>query len=258
MKKTLSLANGIALLVTIIINYLSNTGVFGGNTMKAISDKYANYFTPAGYAFSIWGLIYLGLLGFVIYTWRAINKTNPQVNIVSKISWWFVISCMANCLWVVSWLNDLIGISLIIMAVLLFSLLKIIINTRMELDFHPFKKYLFIFWPFAIYAGWVSVAVIANAAAWLTKINWNGWGISAINWAIIMISVAGLINVFMVFKRNLREYALAGIWGLIAVASANTGEVSSIPVTCYIVAAVIFISILINGYKNKKASFERM
>jgi len=258
MKKTLSLVNGLALLITIVINYLSNAGVFGGNTMETISDKYQNYFTPAGYAFSIWGLIYLGLLGFVIYTWRAIYKTNPEEDIVTRIGWWFVISCIANSLWVITWLNDLTGLSLIIMAVLLFSLLKIIVNTRMELDFHPFKKYLFIFWPFAIYTGWVTVAIIANAAAWLTKINWSGWGISEINWTIIMIIVAGLINVFMVFKRNLREYAAAGIWGLMAVASANSQEVSSIATTCYVVAALIFICILINGYRNKKASFKSM
>jgi hypothetical protein len=61
MKKTLALANGIALIITIFVNYLSNTGALNGNTMKVVSDKYFNYFTPAGFAFSIWGLIYVGL-----------------------------------------------------------------------------------------------------------------------------------------------------------------------------------------------------
>ena len=54
--------------LTLVINYLSNTGIFNGNTVKIVSDKYHNYFTPADYAFSIWGLIYLDLIVFVFYT----------------------------------------------------------------------------------------------------------------------------------------------------------------------------------------------
>ena len=79
-KKTLQIANGIALVSTIVINYLSNTGAFNGKTIADFSDKYHNYFTPAGYAFSIWGLIYLGLLAFVIYTGRGLFKKVNNTN----------------------------------------------------------------------------------------------------------------------------------------------------------------------------------
>ena len=209
MKKILQIANGIAIVATIVINYLSNTGIFNGNSVENVSDKYHNYFTPAGYAFSIWGLIYLGLLGFVFYTGSSLFKKNLEHNnldndVLLKIGWRFVISCIGNCLWINAWLYGYIGITVILMFIVLFSLLMIIINTRMELDFHPVKKYLFIFWPFAIYAGWISVALIADIAAWLTKINWSGWGISQIIWTIIVIIIAGLLNVAMVWKRNLR------------------------------------------------------
>jgi hypothetical protein len=256
MKKILQIANGFALIITIVINYLSNTGIFNGNTMKTISDKYHNYFTPAGYAFSIWGLIYLGMSGFVFYTGKSLFKESDddtsEKNVVLKIGWWFVISCSANSLWVVFWLYDFTGLSVILMIVLLFSLLKIIVNTRMELDFHPFKKYLFIYWPFAIYSGWITVALIANVAAWLTKINWNGWGISTISWTVIMIVIACVINVLMVLKRNLREYGLVGIWALIAIAVANKNEAQSLDYVCYAAAAIILVSILVSGLKNRK------
>jgi hypothetical protein len=256
MKKTLQTANGIALIITVVISYLSNTGVFNGNTMKTISDKYHNYFTPAGYAFSIWGVIYLGLFGFVFYTGRSLFKKSDsntsENNVVIKIGWWFVLSCIANSLWVVFWLYDFIGISVILMVLLLFSLLKIIINTRMELDFHPLKKYIFIFWPFAIYSGWITVALIADIAAWLTKINWNGWGISSISWTIIMIVLAAVINLLMIFKRNLREYALVSIWALIAIAVSNQNDVPRILYVCYTAAAIILAGIVIHSLKNRK------
>lgn len=259
MKKTLQIANGIALVSTIVVNYLSNTGVFNGNTMKTISDKYHNYFTPAGYAFSIWGLIYLGLLGFVFYTGRSLFKKNTDSDnldndVVLKIGWWFVVSCVGNSFWVIAWLYGYIGITVILMLIVLFSLLKIIINTRMELDFHPVKKYLFIFWPFAIYTGWISVALIADIAAWLTKINWSGWGISQIAWAIVLIIVAGVLNIFITWNRNMREYSLVGVWALIAIAVANWDDEKSIVYVALIVTIIIFISMAIHGYKNRKTN----
>lgn len=260
MKKRLAIANCIALIITIVINYLSNTGLLNGNTMKIVSNKYFNYFTPAGYAFSIWGLIYLGLLGFVFYSWRSLLKEREEDSILLKIGWWFVISCCANSLWVIAWLYDYTGLSVVIMAILLISLLKIIVRTNMELDAHPLKKYLFVFWPFALYSGWISVAIIANIAAFLTKIHWDGWGISSVTWTIIMIFVAGLINIFMIRKRNLREYGVVGIWAIMAIAVSNhhVNGSTAVVYTCYIVAAILLAFIAVSGLKNRHNTPEKM
>ena len=252
MKKTLSIANGIAIVVTIIMNYLSNTGVFNNKTMADVSGSYQNYFTPAGYAFAIWGIIYLGLMGFVIYSGRGLFKKTEDEWPVLEIGWWFVISCIANSFWIVAWLYDYIGLSVIIMIILLGCLIKIILNTRMELDDLPLKKFAFVFWPFCIYAGWISVALIADIAAYLTKIKWNGFGISQISWAIIMIIIAGVLNIFITWKRNMREFALVGVWALVAIAVANKNGEQSIVYSAEIVAALIFISISIHAYKNRK------
>lgn len=257
MKKTLQIANGIALIVTIIINYLSNTGIFNGNTMATISASYQNHFTPAGYAFSIWGLIYIGLLAFVIYQGRSLFKNIPEEdNSMLQIGWWFVVSCIANCLWIIAWLYDYIGLSVVIMLVLLMALIKIIINTRMELEDAPFKKIAFVWWPFCLYSGWITVALIADIAAWLTKIHWDGFGISEITWTMIMIVVAGAVNLLMTWKRNMREYALVGAWALIAIAVANGEATPSIVKTAIGVAALLLISSSIHAYKNRKTLFK--
>lgn len=260
MKKTLPVANALAFIVMVGINYLSNTGIFHGNTMETISDRYFNAFTPAGYAFSIWGLIYLGLAGFVGYTGRHLFSGKEPEPQLLQIGWWFVLSCLANALWVVLWLFDHTGMSVLLMLFLLFCLLKIIFNTRMELDPHPFKKYLFIFWPFAIYTGWITVALIANVAAWLTKISWSVWGLSETAWTLIMICSAGLIHLAMITRRNLREAGAAGIWGLIAVAVSNNANDGSTAVVyaCYAVAAIILLFILISAARNRQRSFDKM
>lgn len=253
MKRTLQIANGIALIVTVAINYLSNTGMFNGNTMASVSARYQNYFTPAGYAFSIWGLIYLSLLGFVIYQGRSLFKKTAKDEVVLKVGWWFVVSCAANSLWVIAFLYGYLWLSVLIMLVLLFSLLKIVVNNNMERENAPLKTFAFVWWPFCLYSGWITVALIANMAAWLTKIDWNGFGVSEISWAIVMIVVAGIINLFMTWNRNMREFALVGVWALVAVAVANWGDVQSIVQISIIVAAVLFISSGIHAYKNRKS-----
>ena len=250
MKKTLAIGNSIALFITIAINYLSNTGLMNGNTMATISGRYANYFTPAGYAFSIWGLIYLGLLGFVIYGWRTISDNNNQV--LSKVGWWFVVSCIANSLWVVVWLYDQIGLSVLLMTLLFISLLKIVQNVGiLSYQATDSKTLLYVHWPFSIYFGWVSVAFIADVAAYLTKLTWSGWEINGATWTVIMLCVAGLVNVLVVHTKKMYAFGLVGIWAVLAIAVANLPVNSIIVYTCYGVAAVVLAFIVLNILRRK-------
>lgn len=251
MQKRLSVANIFALIVTIVLNYLSNTGIFNGNTMSTVSAAYQNLFTPAGYAFSIWGLIYLGLAAFVIYHAVVSFKSNQENNVVLKVGWWFVISCIANCAWIFAWLYDYTGLSVIIMIMLLFSLMMIVMKTRMELDDLPIKQIAFVWWPFSLYAGWITVALIANIAAWLTKINWDGFGLSSITWTIIMIIIAGIIYLLMTWQRNMREYALVGVWGLLAIAVANWTTEPSIVQSSIIISVILFVSSTVHAIRNR-------
>ncbi|MDQ8003451.1 MAG: hypothetical protein REI64_01550 [Pedobacter sp.] len=251
MKKIFPIVNGVALVSTVFVNYLSNSGAFNGNTMKTVSDRYFNLFTPAGYAFSIWGLIYLGLFSFAIYTGRSLfNKQEPHP-VVDKIGWWFLISCLCNSFWVAAWLYNYTLLSVGLMAMILISLLKIILNLHISLVEENIKDYLFISIPFTLYVGWISVAIIANIAAYLTKIQWDGFGLSTSNWAMIMIVIAGLVNVYMVTQRNMRAYGLVGIWALLAIASNQSADAKAIVYTCYGVSVVILLSILMNFAKPK-------
>lgn len=255
MTKTLQTANILALIITIIMNYLSNTGVFNNSTMATVSARYQNYFTPAGYAFSIWGVIYLSLAAFVIYQSKGVFGSGQTPAVVSRIGWSFVFSCVANCLWILAWLYDYTGLSVLIMSFLLISLIRIVIDTRMELDLITLKKLAFESWPFAMYLGWISVALIANTAAYLTKINWNGFGASATTWTVIMITAAAAINLILIWKRNLRESAVVGVWGIIAVAVANWNGDKLIVYVAIAGAVIILINSAIHGFQNRGNHF---
>lgn len=255
MKKTLQILNLIAVVFTIAMGYASNTGIFNGNTMADVSAKHQNLFTPSGYAFSIWGLIYLGLLGFAIYYSCSLFSTRKKEDLViQQVGWWFIISCIANSLWVVAWPYDYTLLSVILMVILLFSLLKIVINTQMELYDAPLKKFLFLWWPFCFYSGWVAVALIANVAAYLTKIGWNAFGLSETVSAVVMILIAGIVNVFMIWNRNMREFALVGVWSLIAIAVSNKDSHSVVLWSAVFTAIGVFINIAVHGYQNRKSN----
>lgn len=257
MKRTLQIANGIALVSTIIINYVSNTGLLNGKTIGDVSNGLTTLFTPAGYAFAIWGFIYLLLIGFIFYQGKSLFSSNTSSDaVVLKIGWWFVISCIANSAWVFLWIYGYTGISCLFILLLLFSLMQIIFRCRLELDLEPFTKMLFIAWPFVFYAGWVTVASIANISAYLFKIGWDGFGLAADTWAIIMIVVAVVVNIWAIKSRNLREFAVVGAWALIAIGVRNQETAENVANIAYIGAVTLLVACAIDSFiKFRKSGF---
>lgn len=254
MKKLLQILNGIAFVSVIFINYLSNTGAMDGKTIGGVSDNIKSLFTPAGYAFSIWGIIYLLLLGFVIYQGRSLFVKVKNDDFVSKIGFWFIVSCIANSAWVFCWIYGYTGLSCICIFILLISLLKIVVNNKMELFDASKSTIVFLWWPFVIYSGWVTVASIANVSSYLVKIDWNGFGISAEVWTIIMIAIATVINIIIIFKRNMREFALVGTWALIAIGAANYDNYITVANNAFIAAGILFVLAAYHGFKNRKSN----
>lgn len=253
MTRRFQILNMVALVVTIVVNYLSNTGILNNETMASISAKFQNLFTPAGYAFSIWGLIYLGLLGFVIYFGPFGKSTDAKEKIVLNVGWWFIISCIANSLWVCTWLYEYIFLTIPIMVILFISLLKIIGNNREIIESKDFKTAIFLSLPFYIYSGWISVALIADVAAYLKKIQWSGFGISETVWTVVMFAVAAIIHLYMVWKLNMTAFALVAVWALIAIAVANQHSNFTVYISAIITAILIFLNACFQMFKKRAA-----
>src|SRR4028119_1440385 len=81
----------IATFGVIFINYLAGTGYINGTSTEYISDKYPTLITPSGYAFSIWSLIYLGLIAFSFY--QALPKNSERF---AKIRTYYILNCAAK------------------------------------------------------------------------------------------------------------------------------------------------------------------
>lgn len=254
MKKTLQIANIIAFVTVVIVNFLAAAGAINDTTIAEISNANPNLFTPAGYAFSIWALIYLLLLGFTIYQSRSMFAKVHDDAFVLQTGWWFVLSCFANIMWLILWVYGFMEYSILAIFVLLFALLKIVLKNRMELWDAPISVIVFLWWPFVIYSGWVTVASIANVAAYLTSIEWEAWGYSEVSWAITMIIIAGIINLVVTWRRNMREFALVGAWALVAIAVANWELSAAVANSALTVAIILVISSFYHGFKNRATS----
>jgi hypothetical protein len=209
MKNTsLKIFAGLTYVAMVIVNFLANSLPINNRSTGAISDAYPNLFAPAGPAFSIWGLIYLLLGIYVVY--QFVKKDQGTEEIIQKINPLFIATSIANISWIFAWHYDYISLSVCIMVVLLILLIKIADTLRAK-QFSKLEK-VFIWAPFSIYFGWITVATIANIAVFLVSLGWDGFGIADYVWTSIILLVGAIIGILRINKDKNVVYGLVLVW----------------------------------------------
>jgi hypothetical protein len=212
--------NLLAFLGTVTVNGLANALPINGQTTGEISDRFQVYFVPAGYVFSIWGLIYLGLLGFVVYQLLPAQRNNQRLG---RIGYWFVLSCLANGIWILLWHYEFFALTVVVMLILLISLIAIYLRLDIRrVQVTTAEKWL-VDIPFSIYLGWITVATVANVTTLLSYWSWSGWGIGAQVWAVIMLVIATALAAAMSLTRRDIAYALVIVWAFVGIAVKQGG-----------------------------------
>lgn len=228
--KLWSLINLVGFLLVIVINTFANTLPLNGVTTGELSDSYPNLFVPAGITFAIWGVIYLLLLGYIVQQLVLAFNDNREDSIISTIGPFFLLSSLANSLWIIAWHWKKVGISFVIMLALLSFLIIIYLRINNGAQ-HSMMRL-----TFSVYLGWITVATIANATAFLVNINWGGFGLSEVFWTVVVLIAATLITLLMLFIRKDIPYALVVIWAFLGILIKRTS--SSIPADNVVEAAV--------------------
>lgn len=241
-----AIANITAFVAVIVMNTLAVTLPLNGKSTGALSDQYPNLFTPAGFTFSIWSVIYLALLAFVIYQAVVLFRNRRGADTVLSITPYFLLNCLANAAWIVAWHYEQVALSVIIMLVLLVSLIIIHNKLRLALSWTPLADKLLLDFPFSIYFGWITIATVANVTALLVLYKINPMGFAEVTWTNIMIAIATLITLFMLFTRKNIFYSLVPCWafyGIIAkTKAADVAGTKSIVMTAEICIAAILIT----------------
>jgi hypothetical protein len=253
MKRFYSLVNLFIIIVVIVWNYLAGVRGIQGNTIGSLSREYTNLFTPAGYAFSIWGPIYLGLLALGTFQFKRVFIDRSGDEFVMEMGPWLIMANLANAAWVWFWLSEQTGWSVILMIVMLVSLIMVILRLNMERWDAPLSLIVWVWWPICLYSGWISVATIANMAAYLSK---NGWTFlfTEITWAFIMILLAAGVHLLMIITRNMREFALVGAWALVAISIRHWDSIPLLQWTALTCAVLLVVVAAIHGYQHWETS----
>ncbi len=254
MKKRLAILNLASVVLVIVINYVSQAIRINETTIGEVSNKYFNLFTPASYAFAIWGLIFMALIAYGIYQVRMAFFSDKPSDFIEKTGYWLILTNLLNCVWVFVFAYEYTGLSVLVMLAILFSLLQVIRNTNMDNASVSRSTIVFGWLPIGIYSGWIAVATIANVAAYLSKLNWDGAFFSEQQWTVIMMAIATLVNIFMVWKRNMREFAFVGIWALFAIYVRHTGSIDALANMALTCSAILTIVVIVHAIQNRKTN----
>jgi benzodiazapine receptor len=248
MSKKLKFINIVALLAVIFVNFLANGLPINNQSTGEISAKYPVLFTPAGYVFSIWGLIYLLLIGFVIY--QALPGQAKNTTVLNT-SYFFLLSSIFNILWIFAWHFDFIGLSLIIMLALLFTLIAIYLRVNTRSNNLSFADKLFVKLPFSVYLGWISVATIANFSVFLYNINWNGWGIGDVTWTVIVILIGTILAIINILTRYDIAFTLVFVWAFVGIGVRHGSDLLQITAVALLGSAMIIFMLLWTKFSRK-------
>ena len=242
----------IAAFATIIFNIAANVLPLNGLNTGELSDRFQIFFVPAGYVFSIWGLIYLGLIAYAIYQVLPAQRENPRLR---SIGYLFILSCLANIAWLFLWHYEVFEFTLIAMGVLLLSLIAIYLRLDIGRGEVSNAEKWAVHVPFSIYLGWITVATIANTTQLLYYLGWNGWGISTEIWAVIMLAAGVIISAIMSLTRADIAYSLVLVWAYIGIAIQHndTPLVANSALIAAGLIVVILIIVLIRKYRMQGA-----
>ena len=196
-------------ILTITVNALANILPINGMETGDISDSYPVLFTPAGYVFAIWGVIYLGLIAYTVFQALPAQRGNPQMR---AIGWIYVVSGLANSLWIFLWHYLAFGWSVLVILVLLVSLALIYARLWPVRSQVSRGERWTTHVPFSIYLGWASVATVANVSVWLYDLGWNGGFLAPEWWTVIMLAVASVLGLLFGLRLHDAAYVLVLVW----------------------------------------------
>jgi len=242
-QRTLSILNLLAFMGVILVNTLANALPINGKSTGAVSAEFENFFTPIGFTFAIWSLIYLSLLLFVGYQFFPAARKS---GVVKDIRFIFIINCMANMAWIYAWHYQFFELTLLLMLILLWSLVRINLTIVTHSWWAKF--------PFQVYLGWICVATIANIAVYFKYIGVSVSTDTEILVAFVMMIIAGALAILLTVKKTWIAASLALAWGIFGLYRKQVlyfPEGSYYQWGCLLMVVMIIVVVVMNMLKRR-------
>jgi benzodiazapine receptor len=246
--------NILLFILTIAVNSLAgSTTILGGQNTAQISGSNPTLITPAGYVFSIWGIIYVLLGIFVVY--QALPSQQGR-EFQKKIGWLFALSCIANIAWIFLWQFEYLVFSIFLMFLLLTTLILIYVRLGVGKVKVPRAEKLAVHLAFSVYLGWITIASIANVAVTIVSLGWDGFSVGAQMWSAILLTIALVITMVILVIRKDIAYALVVIWALVGIAMNQTGNIAITilaELAALLVAVGLFAEVIVGRLRSKSS-----
>lgn len=242
----------LAVIVTLTVNGLANALPLNGQTTGEVSDRFEVYFVPAGYVFSIWGVIYLALLAFAIFQALPSQRENPRLR---RVGYPFVLSCVANVAWLFLWHYEVFALTVVAMAALLLLLILIYVRLQIGCGKVPLTEKWLVRVPFSIYLGWITVATIANVTSLLEYVHWSGWGIAAEAWAVIVLLVGVGISWAVSLSRGDVVYLAVIIWAFVGIAVKHQ-RTTVVATAAWLATGLVVLALAASAILNRRRQTE--
>ncbi|WP_085367642.1 TspO/MBR family protein [Leifsonia sp. NCR5] len=229
--------------VLAVIGAFVGSGAAGGTPIQkaaggALSAD-ATMLSPAGPAFSIWSVIYLGLLGYAI--WQALPSQAAKTR-QRRIGYWMLASLLLNAAWILSVQFGMLALSAVLIAALLVVLIVAFVLLQRIPGGTTADAILFD-GTTGLYLGWVTVATVANVTSLLVAAGFDGFGWSPHAWGMALVVVAAILGAALaIWDRGRLTPAIASAWGLAWIGvSRLTGTLESAPVAITAIAAAVVL-----------------
>lgn len=228
----------LAFIGVVVVNALSNLLPINGQTPADISDRLEVLFTPAGYVFSIWSVIYITLAIWLILQWKKVR--NQSLN--QRVGIAFIISCFFNIGWIFTWHYEFFAVSIAMMFGLLLSLITIYVQYRRR------ERALSERFPFSLYLAWITVATVANVS-YVLKYYKVDLGISEVIGSLMLVAVASVLAFVAATYSWDYYFVLVVVWALIGIIVENSDMTMQIGTG--VIAAVLVIGVILSAIGRK-------
>ena len=229
--------------VAAVIGSFVGSGAAGGERIQNASNGAlaadATLIAPDGPAFTIWSVIYLGLVAYAVWQFLPAQKTATRHR---QLGYLAAASLLLNAAWILSiqfdqlWLS--VPIIVALLAVLAWTSVLLLRNKPLNT-----VDAIITDGTMGLYLGWVCVATAANITAVLVASGFNGFGLAADLWAVLVLAVAAAVGIALAgYGRGRLAPAAALCWGLawVAVARLN-GNLLSTPAAVAAIAGVVLV-----------------
>lgn len=242
--------------VIAIIGSFIGSGAAGGTPVQDASGGAlaadATLIAPGTGAFSIWTVIYIGLLAYAVWQFLPAQKRAVRQR---RLGYLVAASLLLNAAWILSVQFDLLGLTVPVILVLLAVLARAFVLT-IQSPPSGIVDSIITDGTIGLYLGWVCVATAANIAAVLVAAGFDGWGIAAEVWAAVVIVLAGVVGILLaVYGGGRIAPMLSLVWGLVWVGVARLSDEPYSPSTAiaaFVTAgAVVLVTVVARVYAQR-------